>query len=429
MYIERKRYLQRLVDRLGNGQIKVITGVRRCGKSFLVFRLFRNYLRERGVPDDHIIEVALDDDDNEGLRDVSNLSRYIKGQIVNPEETYYILLDEAQLAISRDEMRNPNVQVRLYGLLNSLLRKGNIDVYVTGSNSKMLSKDVATEFRGRGDVVEVHPLSFSEYYSHVGGDKVAALDSYLVFGRMPFTLSKNDTPAKREYLGSLFDEVYMRDITERYEIEKPSVLAELVEDLCSSVGSLTNANKICRTLKSVKGVSVDNETIAAYLDHLTESFLFRCARRYDVRGKRYFKFPSKYYCEDVGLRNARLDFRQQEETHLMENVIYNELVARGYAVDVGVVEISEKDSDGKAHRKKVEIDFVATRAPDQIYVQSALSMESPQKAAAELRPLLAVRDFFRKVVVSKTTMPLWVDESGVIRMGIYDFLLDETLLP
>ena len=209
MYIERKRYLQRLVDRMGNGQIKVITGVRRCGKSFLVFRLFRNYLRERGVPDDHIIEVALDDDDNEDLRDVSNLSRYIKGQIVNPGETYYILLDEAQLAISRDEMRNPDVQVRLYGLLNSLLRKGNIDVYVTGSNSKMLSKDVATEFRGRGDVVEVHPLSFSEYYSHVGGDKVAALDSYLVFGGMPFTLSKNDTPAKREYLGSLFDEVYM----------------------------------------------------------------------------------------------------------------------------------------------------------------------------------------------------------------------------
>ena len=428
MYIKRDRYLQRLVDRMGNGQIKVVTGIRRCGKSFLVFRLFREYLRERGVPDDHVIEVALDDDDNEALRDVGNLSRYVKERISSAGGMHYVLLDEVQLAITREEMRNPDIQVRLYGFLNSLLRKGNVDVYVTGSNSKMLSKDVATEFRGRGDVVEVHPLSFAEYYSHVGGDKIAALDGYLVYGGMPFALSKGDAQSKREYLAGLFDEVYMRDIAERYEIERPSVLSELVEDLCSSVGSLTNANKICRTLKSVKGVSVDNETIAAYLDYLADSFLFRCARRYDVKGKRYFEFPSKYYCEDVGLRNARLGFRQQEETHLMENAIYNELVARGYAVDVGVVDVSEKGEDGKARRKRVEIDFVATKAPDQIYIQSALSMEDPEKAAAELRPLLAVRDFFRKVVISKTTMPPWVDETGVIHMGVYDFLLDEDLL-
>ena len=427
MQIKRDRYLQKLIDRMGNGQIKVVTGVRRCGKSFLVFNLFRDYLREQGVPDDHVIEVALDDDDNEALRDVGNLSRHIKERLAAVGGMRYVLLDEVQLAITRDEMRNPDIQVRLYGLLNSLLRKGDIDVYVTGSNSKMLSKDVATEFRGRGDVVEIHPLSFAEYYSHVGGDRVSALDGYLVYGGMPLALSKRDAQAKREYLGSLFDEVYMRDIVERYEVEKPSVLSEITEDLCSSVGSLTNANKISRTLKSVKGVPVDNETVAAYLGYLTESFLFRCARRYDVKGKRYFEFPSKYYCEDVGLRNARLGFRQQEETHLMENVIYNELVARGYAVDVGVVEISEKGSDGKPRRKKVEIDFVATKAPEQIYIQSALSMDDPDKARAELRPLLAVRDFFHKVVVSKTTMPSWIDDAGIIHMGVYDFLLDETL--
>ena len=428
MRIKRDRYLQKLIDRMGNGQIKVITGVRRCGKSFLVFNLFREYLREQGVPDDHVIEIALDDDDNKALRDVGNLSRHVKERLAAAGGMRYVLLDEVQLAITREEMRNPDVQVRLYGLLNSLLRRGDVDVYVTGSNSKMLSKDVATEFRGRGDVVEMHPLSFAEYYSHVGGDKVSALDAYLVYGGMPLALSKRDAQAKREYLSGLFGEVYMRDIIERYEIEKPSVLSELTEDLCSSVGSLTNANKISRTLKSVKGVSVDNETVAAYLEYLTESFLFRCARRYDVKGKRYFEFPSKYYCEDVGLRNARLGFRQQEETHLMENVIYNELVARGYAVDVGVVEVSEKGSGGKNRRKKVEIDFVATKAPEQIYVQSALSMDDPDKARAELRPLLTVRDFFRKVVVSKTTLPPWIDDSGIVRMGIYDFLLDDTLL-
>ena len=428
MRIKRDRYLQKLIDRMGNGQIKVITGVRRCGKSFLVFNLFREYLREQGVPDDHVIEIALDDDDNKALRDVGNLSRHVKERLAAAGGMRYVLLDEVQLAITREEIRNPDVQVRLYGLLNSLLRRGDVDVYVTGSNSKMLSKDVATEFRGRGDVVEMHPLSFAEYYSHVGGDKVSALDAYLVYGGMPLALSKRDAQAKREYLSGLFGEVYMRDIIERYEIEKPSVLSELTEDLCSSVGSLTNANKISRTLKSVKGVSVDNETVAAYLEYLTESFLFRCARRYDVKGKRYFEFPSKYYCEDVGLRNARLGFRQQEETHLMENVIYNELVARGYAVDVGVVEVSEKGSGGKNRRKKVEIDFVATKAPEQIYVQSALSMDDPDKARAELRPLLTVRDFFRKVVVSKTTLPPWIDDSGIVRMGIYDFLLDDTLL-
>ena len=254
MLIRRDWYLQKLVDRMGNGQIKVITGVRRCGKSFLVFNLFRDYLREQGIPDDHVIEIALDDDDNEALRDVGNLSRHIKEQLAAAGGMRYVLLDEVQFAITREEMRNHDIQVRLYGLLNGLLRKGNVDVYVTGSNSKMLSKDVATEFRGRVDVVEIHPLSFAEYYSHIGGDKVSALDGYLVYGGMPFALSKKDAQAKHEYLHGLFDEVYMRDIVERYEIEKPSVLSELIEDLCSSVGSLTNANKISRTLKSVKGV-------------------------------------------------------------------------------------------------------------------------------------------------------------------------------
>lgn len=428
MVIQRKTYLDRLVGKMHNGQIKVITGIRRCGKSFLVFNLFRDYLRELGVPDDHVIEVALDDDENETLRDVGELSKYIRSRIADDGAMHYVLLDEVQLAITREEMRDPDRQVRLYGLLNGLLRMGSVDVYVTDSNSKMLSKDVATEFRGRGDAVRVHPLSFSEYYVHVGGDRSQAFGQYMLFGGMPLALSKASSEEKYAYLNDLFEEVYFRDILERYEIELPSVLSELVDDLCSSVGSLTNATKIANTLKTVKRIEVDNETIAAYLGHLEESFMFSRARRYDVKGKRYFEYPNKYYCEDVGLRNVRLGLRQQEETHIMENIVYNELVARGYSVDVGVVQIVEKDKEGKRHQKNCEIDFIARKGNRQAYIQSAYSMADPLKEDAELRPLLAVRDFHKKVVVSQSVMPPWVDEAGVLRLGIYDFLLDESLI-
>ena len=428
MRIARDRYLEKLVRKKHNGSVKVVTGVRRCGKSYLLFEIFRDHLREAGVSDEQVIGLALDEEENARYRDPSELSLYLGERIVDRDKPYYVLLDEVQLAISREEMRNPDIPTRLYGILNGLLRKGNVDVYVTGSNSKMLSSDVRTEFRGRGDEVEVRPLSFSEYYAHVGGELARAYEDYALFGGMPRVALTPDDEDKLSYLQDLFKLVYFRDIVERYEIELPDVLAAITDDLCSSVGSLTNANKISKALGSVRGTrgtAVSVDTVSSYLNHLTESFLFSEAKRYDVKGKRYFDYPSKYYCVDVGLRNARLNLRQQEETHIMENIVYNELVHRGYAVDVGVVEMSEKNAEGKRTRKNCEIDFVANKGPERIYIQSALSMEDEAKANQELRPLLGVKDFFRKVVVSKTLARPWTDESGVLHIGVYDFLTDE----
>lgn len=431
MRIARNRYLQKLVRRKHNGAVKVVTGVRRCGKSYLLFELFRDHLREAGVPDEQVVELALDDDANARYRDPSELAAYLDKRIVDRGRQYYVLLDEAQLAISREETHNHDVPTRLYGILNGLLRRGNVDVYVTGSNSNMLSSDVRTEFRGRGDEVAVMPLSFSEYFAHVGGERAAAYEDYALFGGMPRIALMSDDEDKLSYLQRLFELVYFRDIVERYDIELPDVLAAITDDLCSSVGSLTNASKISKALGSVRGArgtAVSVDTVARYLGHLAESFLFAEAKRYDVKGKRYFDYPSKYYCVDVGLRNARLNLRQQEETHIMENIIYNELVYRGYAVDVGIVEMSETGADGKRRRKGCEIDFVANKGSERVYIQSALSMGDEAKAAQELRPLLGVKDFFRKVVVSKTLARPWTDERGVRRIGIYDFLTDESAL-
>ena len=431
MRIPRNRYLEKLVRKKHNGSVKVVTGVRRCGKSYLIFEIFRNHLREAGVPDEQVIELALDEDENARYRDPSELSSFLRERLVDRGKQYYVLLDEAQLAISRDEMRNPDAPTRLYGILNGLVRKGNVDVYVTGSNSKMLSSDVRTEFRGRGDEVKIRPLSFSEYYAHVGGERVSAYEEYALFGGMPrVALTPNDED-KLSYLQNLFELVYFRDIVERYEIGLPDVLASITDDLCSSVGSLTNASKITKALGSVRGgrgTAVSIDTVSSYLDHLNESFLFSEAKRYDVKGRRYFDYPSKYYCVDVGLRNARLNLRQQEETHIMENIVYNELVHRGYTVDVGVVEISGKNDEGKRTRRNCEIDFVANKGSERMYIQSALSMEDGAKADQELRPLLGVKDFFRKVVVSKTLARPWTDDSGILHIGIYDFLTDENAL-
>lgn len=431
MRIARDRYLEKLVRKKHNGSVKVVTGVRRCGKSYLLFGIFRDHLRESGVPDDQVIELALDEDENARYRDPSELSAFLNERIVDRKKQYYVLLDEVQLAISREEIRNPDIPTRLYGILNGLLRRGNVDVYVTGSNSKMLSSDVRTEFRGRGDEVEVRPLSFSEYYAHVGGELVRAYEDYALFGGMPRVALTPDDEDKLSYLQGLFELVYFRDIVERYEIELPDVLAAITDDLCSSVGSLTNANKISKALGSVRGArgtAVSVDTVSSYLSHLTESYLFSEAKRYDVKGKRYFDYPSKYYCVDVGLRNAKLNLRQQEETHIMENIVYNELVHRGYAVDVGVIEMSEKNAEGKRTRKNCEIDFVANKGPERIYIQSALSMEDETKAGQELRPLLGVKDYFRKVIVSKTPAHPWIDENGVLHIGIYDFLIDESAI-
>ena len=423
--IKRDEYLGRIIDKKENGLIKVITGIRRCGKSFLLFNLFYDYLIESGVKEEQIITIALDDDLFVDYRNPDELSKYIRGRIVN-KDMYYILIDEVQYAISKNELKNPE-NIRLYNVLNGLMRLRNVDIYVTGSNSKMLTKDVLTAFRGRGDEVKIYPISFKEYYSFSGGDKSDAYEEYALYGGMPLVLSKNSDAEKINYLQNLFSEVYFKDITERYDIELPDVLSELTDDLCSSVGSLTNASKITNTLRSVKNIKVTSTTVSNYLNYLIESFLFSNAKRYDVKGKKYFEYPSKYYCTDIGLRNARLNFRQQEETHIMENIIYNELLCREYSVDVGVVEIIESH-DGKRTKKQCEIDFVVNRGSKKYYIQSSLNVSDPSKLETELRPLKNTKDFFKKIIISKTSMKPWTDEDGILHLGLYEFLLNQNSL-
>ena len=335
---------------------------------------------------------------------------------------YYVFIDEIQYAIKKEELKSEE-PLPLYGVLNGFLHLGNVDVYVTGSNSKLLSKDVMTEFRGRGDEVRVFPLTFKEYFDFVGGDKADAFEEYALYGGLPFTLSLSDARGKMKYLTDLFKETYFKDIEERYTIELPEAMKMLTDDLCSSVGSLVNSNKIANTLQTVRKVKVNSETISKYLEYLEEAFLFYHASRYDVKGKRYFSYPSKYYCTDMGLRNARLNFRQDEETHAMENIIFNELIARGYAVDVGVVDVSE---EGK--KKQCEIDFVVNMGPERYYIQSAYRLGDEEKINAERRPLLATKDFFKKIIITDSRRKASYDDKGIIYMGLYDFLLDKDSL-
>lgn len=423
--IYRDEYLSKLIQKKENGLIKVLTGIRRCGKSFLLFNLFYDYLIESGVEKERIITIALDDDAFVRYRDPAELSSYIREKIKNPK-MHYILIDEVQFAISKDELRNPE-DIRLYNVLNGLMRLKNVDIYVTGSNSKMLTKDVLTAFRGRGDEIRIYPISFKEYYSYVGGDKSDAYEEYAMYGGMPLVLSKNSEEEKITYLKTLFSEVYFKDIMERYSIELPDVLDELTDDLCSSIGSLTNANKISNTLRTIKNTKVSSTTVSNYLEYLIESFLFSNAKRYDVKGKKYFEYPSKYYCTDIGLRNARLNFRQQEETHIMENIIFNELLLRGYSIDVGVVEIVEV-RNGKREKKQCEIDFVVNKGSKKYYIQSALNVSEQAKLESELRPLKKTKDFFKKILISKTSMKPWTDEDGILHIGLYDFLLESDSL-
>lgn len=426
MIYKREKYLNKLINKQWNGRIKVITGLRRCGKSTILFELFKNYLIGDGIGKDNIIAIELDSDINKEYRDPYKLSEYIRGRCCDESKKYYVLLDEIQFAISKDELKNQDEPIRLYSVLNGLLHLKNIDVYVTGSNSKLLSKDVSTEFRGRGDVVNIYPLSFSEYLDASKQEKVDAYDEYVMFGGMPYLLSIDSDEEKYEYLEALFEEIYFKDIEERYDIRLPGVLRELTSSLCSSIGSLTNASKIARTVQTMKNVKTDSETISTYLSYLADSFLFSKADRYDVKGKKYFEYPSKYYCTDVGLRNVRLGLRQQEETHIMENIIYNELISRGYAVDVGNIAIVERNKEGKRTQKNLEVDFIARKGSKKYYIQSALSMDDKEKEKAEIRALLAIDDSFKKIVVSKSYGKSWTDENGILRLGIYDFLLDES---
>lgn len=426
--IRRERYLNQLIKKQWNGRIKIITGIRRCGKSTLLFELFKAYLINEGVNEDHVIAIALDDDQNARFRSPDILSEHVRNICTDKEQKYYLLLDEVQYAISKAELKDKENPPRLYSVLNGLLHLKNVDVYVTGSNSKLLSKDVMTEFRGRGDVVHIYPLSFGEFYEASGLDKADAYNEYMTYGGMPYLLRLESENEKFQYLNELFEEIYFKDIEERYTIGLPQVLRELTTNLCSSVGSLTNASKIARTVNSHKTEKTNSETISSYLGYLTDSFLFSKSERYDVKGKRYFEYPSKYYCTDVGLRNIRLGLRQQEETHILENLLYNELRVRGYQVDVGVVTVTESKPDGKRAQKSLEIDFIARKGSQMVYIQSALSMDDKQKQDSELRSLKAVNDSFQKIVVSKSYGKRWTDENGILRIGLVDFLLDESYL-
>jgi len=427
--IERNTYLNRLISKRENRFIKVITGVRRCGKSFLLFNLYKKYLQKDGVDDSRIITLALDNALNAIYRDPIVLSEYLNAKISDISKMYYVFLDEIQYVKKKKISDNPEIIVTFYDVLNALLQKGNVDIYVTGSNSKMLSKDIATEFRGRGDELHITPLSYSELYGFYGGDKAKLFREYLTYGGMPMTLFQKTDGDKKQYLFGLFYETYLKDIEERHKISYPEALDQIATELSSSIGSLTNSSKLANTIKTAKGTRIDSETVGSYLGYLTESYLFSKAERYDVKGRRYFSFPSKYYCVDPGLRNAKLNFRQMEETHLMENVIYNELKSRGYAVDVGVVE-SHESIDDRRQRITREIDFVinAETPGERYYIQSALTTESPEKMEQEIRPFLKLdNDFTQRIVITKSDMNSWTDDYGIRHMSVYDFLLGSPL--
>ena len=423
MRIERPRYLDALKVRMGNGMVKVVTGLRRVGKSFLVFELFREYLLESGVDEGRIVALALDDLENERYRDPRELYRYVLDRIGDDTGPYYVLLDEVQYAISESELRNRDNPPALYGVLNGLMRRRNVDVYVTGSNSKLLSRDVMTEFRGRGDEVHVFPLSFSEFLTTCSLDRTEAWERYVAYGGLPLAATMADDAQRTRYLEGLFDEVYLTDVVSRNRIEKTQELEDLVDVLASGIGSLTNPSKIVLTFETVLHSKIDAKTVKSYIGYLAEAFLVCEATRYDVRGRRYIGTPKKYYFEDVGLRNARLGFRQVESAHIMENVVFNELRMRGYSVDVGVVERREV-SGGKDRRVRREVDFVANLGSRRYYVQSAYRMETPEKTAQEKASLLGIDDSFKKIVVVRDPVVPLMDDDGILTMGLFDFLLD-----
>ncbi len=426
--IKRDYYVNKIIKKQWDGRVKIITGIRRCGKSTILFELFKQHLLTTGVSEGDIISIALDQNRYAALRDPDELAEYIRKRTANAHRRYYLMIDEVQYAISSEELRSTDAPVRIYGVLNEFLANKNVDVYVTGSNSKLLSKDISTEFRGRGDIIQVYPLSFKEYVEGTGLDKRDAYDEYMMFGGMPYLTRLDSDEEKLQYLTDLFEEIYFKDIEERYQINLPGILREITSELCSSVGSLTNASKISRTIKSTRNLSVDSETISSYLRYLQDAFLFSEAVRYDIKGKKYFEYPAKYYCTDVGLRNARLGLRQMEETHIMENMIYNELIIRGYSVDVGVIAIRQTDADKKVHQKNCEIDFIARKGSKLYYLQSALYMNDPDKERMEIRPYKAIDDSFKKIVVSRSYGKSWTDEKGILRIGLIDFLLDESSL-
>ena len=413
--IKRDIYLNKLIDRKENGMIKVITGIRRCGKSYLMDPIYKNYLLSTGVKEDHIIKLELDSVENEEYLDRHKLYKYIMGQIKD-DKIYYILLDEIQKVDGFESV------------LNSFLRKKNLDVYVTGSNSKFLSSDIITEFRGRGDEVRVYPLTFREYLTASSKNVDETLKEYITYGGMPYILSRKTDEEKSKYLNNLFNNTYINDIVERNNIQKNEILESLINILASSVGSLNNPLKLEKTFKSKGFKNVTAKTINTYIDYLIDAFMINKALRYDIKGKKYINTPSKYYFIDVGLRNVRLNFRQQEDNHLMENIIYNELLVRGFNVDVGVVEYTTKDNNNKKMRKQLEVDFVCNKGSNRYYIQSAYSIPTKEKMEQEEQSLIKIDDFFKRIIIVENDIKLWRNEKGIVIMGLKQFLLDDNSL-
>ena len=428
MVIERPQYLNKLIEKKENGFVKVVTGVRRCGKSFLLFNLFHDYLNSIHVDDKHIIELALDEVRNARYRNPSELDKYIRGQIDADNRMHYVFLDEIQKVteIKNPYVENANEKIGFVDVLLGFMKIKNVDLYITGSNSKMLSSDILTEFRDRGDEIKVNPLTFKEFCSVFEGEKRNAWTEYYTYGGMPLVLLKKTHAEKSKYLKDLFTKTYITDVVERYKIlNEKEILEDLLNIVSSSIGSLTNPTKLSNTYKSVKNKNISSMTINTYLDYFIDAFIICKSYKYDIKGKKYIDTPLKYYFTDVGVRNARLNFRQQEENHIMENIIYNELTARDFDIDVGVVEYNYKNDEGKSRRSQLEVDFVANKGSRRYYIQSAFSVSEEDKRKRETHSLYRIEDSFRKIVVVKDDIIPWHDDKGVYYIGVEKFLLNE----
>ena len=427
----REQYLKEIISKKDNGRIKIITGLRRSGKSVLLFQLYREWLLGEGVKEDQIIALALDILENARYRNPLELDKYVRDHMVDPKKRYYIFIDEIQFVseIQNPYVDNEDAKITFIDVILGFMHMDNADVYVTGSNSKMLSSDILTQFRDRGDEIRVYPLSFAEFYNEYEGDKRGAWQDYYTYGGMPLATSLESHEEKSRYLKDLFDRTYIKDVLERHEIKNDTeVLDILLDVLASGIGSLTNPSKLANTFKSERQIGIGSETIEKYIGYFEESFLIEKAVRYDVKGRKYIGTPAKYYYTDLGLRNSRLGFRQLEETHIMENILYNDLIRRGMNVDVGVVEYNTKDADGKKIRKQLEVDFVVNQGGKRFYIQSALSIADPDKKEQEIESLKRIPDSFSKMVVVRDYLKPWQDENGITYVGIEQFLLNEELL-
>ena len=425
--IDRKQYLDKLIKKKENGLVKVITGIRRCGKSYLLFNIYYNYLKSIGVDDKHIITISLEENQNAKYRNPIYLDEYIKSKLQD-DKMHYVFLDEIQKVKS---IKNPYLEddrIGFVDVLLELMKKPNVDLYVTGSNSKMLSLDILTEFRGRGDEIRINPLSYKEFYDAYKKDKNLALEEYSTYGGMPFIMSLETHEDKRNYLTNLFEKVYLSDILERHNLKNDKkILDDLLDIISSSIGSLTNPSKLSNTFLSLEHVNIKNTTISNYLDYFIDAFMISKAQRYDIKGKKYMETPLKYYFSDIGLRNARLNFKQQEKTHIMENIIYNELLIRGFSVDVGIVEYNFKSFDGKSKKTQLEVDFIANKGSNKYYIQSAFAIPTKDKRMQETKAFSLINDSFKKIVIVRENIIPWHDENGILYVGVEQFLLEDFL--